>query len=235
MGKKKEFGEGILYTVTNYIYWLLLTNCYFWMANVLLLLAVLTLKPTVSNLALYFLALIPTGPAFSALCYAMEKLVREKSLSPTADFFRGYRVNLKDTMRMWLPMLAILFILVVDIHYYNSEPSTANQMLGAVLSVILLLFVVGSLYAFPINAKFKFRVRDVYRLSVYYSFKKRRATIGNAAIIFITLFVMSVTVDLIILFLASPVGFLLMWNSQEVMHDVKLNFIKRHEMEGHTT
>lgn len=54
MRREREFGQGFLYTMMNYIYWLMLTNVYFWFTNIICLLAILTLKPIVSNLVLYF-------------------------------------------------------------------------------------------------------------------------------------------------------------------------------------
>lgn len=221
----KEYGQGKIYSFTNHIYWLALLNIYFVLCNIVFLFIFLILEPTFSNIIFYFLALIPSGPAISALCFAIGKLVREKEIYPTKDFFNGYKLNFKDTMKLWLPMLLIIFILIVDLQYFHLEASVINQILSIVFLVVLLLISGLSLYIFPINVIYKFRTRDIYKLSIYYSFKKKKITFGNIGIVIITLFLMYVISDFLIIFIASLVCFAFMLNSKEVMEEIKVNYV----------
>lgn len=229
MDNGKEFGQGILSVVTNNIYWLALVNFYFIVCNFLFLFFFITLVPSLSNMIIYFVALIPTGPAISALFYTLGKLVREKEISPTKDFFYGYKLNFVDSLKVWIPMLIALFIIVVDLQYFNAEATTKNQVLAGILLVVLLLIATLSIYVFSINANFKFRVRDVYRLSMYYSFTRIKITTGNIAIVFLALFLMFITSDFLILFIASIVAYVVVLNSNPIIEDVKENFIKQEE------
>jgi|SRR5690625_160674 len=226
MGNKREFGEGLLSTFTNFVYWLMVLNVYFILTNIVFLFFFLALEPSFSNIILYFLALIPTGPSISALYYSTAKLVKEKEISPTKDFFHGYKINVIDSLKLWLPALTVLFIIVVDLQYFYAKATTFNQVLAGIFFVALVFILILLLYVFPINAQFKFRIRDIYRLSVYYVFKTMRVTTGNIAILFLTAFIMFVTSDFIILFLASLVCYILTLNNQAAMEDVKLNFVK---------
>lgn len=221
----KEFGQGKIHGFTNHIYWLAQINIYFVLCNIVFLFFFLTLEPSFSNIIIYFLALIPSGPAVSALCYAIGKLVRENEISPTKDFFYGYKLNFKDTLKLWLPMLLVIFILVVDLQYFYLEATVINQILAIVFLVVLILMLGLLLYIFPINVTYKFRTRDIYKLSIYYSFKKVKITFGNIGIFIITLFLMYVISDFLILFIASLVCYALMVNSKEVMDDIKLNYV----------
>ncbi|WP_404455188.1 YesL family protein [Virgibacillus necropolis] len=227
MDNGKEFGQGIFSDVTNHIYWLLLLTIYFVLTNVVFLFFLVTLIPSISNIIIYFLALIPTGPSISALCYSIGKLIREKEISPTKDFFYGYKLNFIDTLKCWLPLLLVISVLVIDLKYFNVQDSVSNQILGGLLLVVLILTLTVSLYVFLINANFNFRIRDIYRLSVFYCFTKVKATIGNIGIVIMTVFVMYVISDFIILFLAGIVCYALMMNSKQVMEDIELNFIKK--------
>lgn len=229
MASKREFGEGALTTFTNYVYWLMILNFYFILTNIVFLFFFLALEPSFSNIILYFLALIPTGPSISALYYATAKLVKEKEISPTKDFFYGYKINFKDTLKLWLPALLVLLIIIVDLQYFYAKATTFNQVLAGIFFVALVIILILLLYVFPINAQFKFRIRDIYRLSVYYVFKTIRVTTGNIAILFLTAFIMFMTSDFIILFMASLVCYLLTLNNQAAMEDVKLNFVKDNE------
>jgi len=226
MENKKEFGQGAFSTFTNHVYWLMVVNFYFVFSNIIFLSFYFTLEPVISNITIYFLALIPTGPSIAALYYSISKIIHEKDLSPTKDFFYGYKVNFKDALKLWLPLLAVIFVLILDIQYFNAEQTVMNQIQGGIILVILLVILVISLYAFPIHATYNFRMRDIYRLSLYYSFTKIRSTLGNISFMIITIFLMYMTSDLIIILLVSPVCYLMMLNSKEVMTDIKENFVR---------
>ena len=226
MEKGKEFGQGILSVITNHIYWLGLINIYFVLCNIVFLFFFITLIPSFSNTVVYFLALVPTGPAITALFSTLNKLVREKEISPTKDFFTSYKMNFIETLKIWLPLLLVVFILVVDLQYLNQNPSTMNQVFAGIILIVLLLIGSLSVYLFSITANFKFRIRDIYRLSVYYSFYKIKATTGNIGIVIVTLFLINVTSDFILLFLASLICYTMVLNNHSVTEDIRLNFIK---------
>ncbi|WP_299090501.1 DUF624 domain-containing protein [uncultured Metabacillus sp.] len=227
MEERKEFGQGILFIATNYIYWLLVTNLYFILTNSLFIFFFMTLKPSFSNIIVYFLALIPTGPALAALCYSMEKLVRTKELSPTRDFFYGYRKNIKDTFSVWLPILIVYFILLVDLQYLRQSASETSQILSIVIFILTIVWTMLCLNILIINSRYKFRVRDVFKLSVYYSFMKFKQTIGNLLILFIVAFLTVMTTDFFIVFTASIIAFLMMLNMKEMLEDIERNFLKK--------
>ncbi|MEH7180088.1 DUF624 domain-containing protein [Neobacillus vireti] len=225
MNPKNAFGEGTLFDVTNHIYALFMTNVYFVLSNIICLFFFLALEPTFSNITIYFLSLIPTGPAITALFYSIGKLIREKELSPLHDFIHGYKINFKDTMKFWLPLLLVLYILIVDVHYFNSNLSMINNVLSVVFLIGIVLIMILSVNAFLIIAGYKFRLKDIWKLSVYYSFKKVKITFGNISIIIISLFLLSVTSKFLILFIASLICYSFLLNSKGLLEDVKQNFV----------
>lgn len=222
MESKQEFGQGILYTITNYIYWLFLSNIYFILANSIFLFFFMTLQQSFSNIILYFLALIPTGPAISALYYSMEKLIRTKELSPTKDFFEGYKKNLKDTLLLWIPILIVFFILLVDFQYLQGS----NQILANVMLLLMIIGATLTMNILAINTRFKFRIRDIYKLAVYYSFNKFKNTIGGMFIIFLVGVLTVLTTNFLILFISSIVAYLLIVNAKGMLNDIESNFLK---------
>lgn len=222
METKQEFGQGILFTITNYIYWLFLSNIYFILANSIFLFFFMTLQQSFSNIILYFLALIPTGPAISALYYSMEKLIRTKELSPTKDFFEGYKKNLKDTLLLWIPILSVFFILLVDFQYLQGS----NQILANVMLLLMIIGATLTMNILAINTRFKFRIRDIYKLAVYYSFNKFKNTIGGMFIIFLVGVLTVLTTNFLILFISSIVAYLLIVNAKGMLNDIESNFLK---------
>jgi uncharacterized membrane protein YesL len=224
--QQREFGQGSLFTFTNYVYWLFLTNFYFILANAIFIFFFMTLVPTFSNIIVYFLALIPSGPAITALCYSMDKLVRTKEVSPTRDFFYGYKSNIKGTFSVWLIILIVFFILIIDLQYFRNSPTEMGQILSIVIFILTILWTIISLNAMIINSKFKFRTRDVFKLAVYYSFRKFKSTIGGVLILFILGFLTTVTTDFLVIFVSSLVGYLMMLNSKEILSDIQENFLQ---------
>ncbi|MBS4194131.1 YesL family protein [Lederbergia citri] len=226
MYKRREFGQGLFFIISNYIYWFTLTNIYFIFCNIIFFFAIITLEPIISNIIFIFLALIPTGPAITALCYVMDKLVREGEISPTKDFFLGYKLNFKDALKVWLPLLTAFFILIIDLQYFYQENTKFNQIMTIVFLAALFFLISFLLYVFPITAKYKFRIRDTYKLSIYYSFKKLKSTTGNIGILIISLFLIHITTNFLCFLIASVVSYLLTLNSREVMDEIKLNYTK---------
>lgn len=226
MEGKNQFGEGVLFAFTNYVYAFLLTNIYFILANSVFIFFFMTLEPSFSNILLYFLALIPTGPAISALFYSMEKLVRKKELSPTHDFFYGYKKNIKDILSIWLPILLVYFILFVDLQYLRQTPTEVNQILSIVIFVLIIVWTMLILNAIAISSRYKFRMRDNWKLSIYYSFLKVKNTVGNMLILFILAFITTVTTDFLILFVSSIVVYFFALNTKEMLSDIGMNFLK---------
>jgi len=227
--KKRDFGEGILFSLTNHIYWLLMTNIYFVISNAIFLFFFMTLEPTFSNITIYFLALTLTGPSLSALFYSIGKLIREKELSPLRDFLHGYKINFKDTMKFWLPLLLVLYILFIDLQYFNSNPSVTHHILSVIFFIGILITMIIMMNSFLINAGFKFRLKDICKLSIYYSFKKVKVTFGNIGIIIISLFLTTITSNFFIVFMASVICYVFLLNSRDLLEDIKLNFCKPHE------
>ncbi|MDN4525023.1 YesL family protein [Fictibacillus fluitans] len=227
MQKRKEFGTGFLYVLMNHIYALMLTNICFILSNVIFLFFFMTLEPSFTNITLYFLALIPAGPSISALFYSIGKLIREQELSPLRDYLHGYKINVKDTLKFWTPYLMVLYILFIDFQYYNTNLSFKNSVLSVVILAGIALLMVVSLNAFFINSGFSFRTRDVWRLSIYYGFKKPKITFGNAGIVIIALFMTMVTNSFFMVFTASLITYLFMLNSKTLLEDLKENFCKQ--------
>ncbi|WP_312098460.1 DUF624 domain-containing protein [Niallia sp.] len=227
MEQKKEFGQGILFTFSNYIYWILLTNIYFVATNALFIFFFMTLTPSFSNIGLYALALIPSGPAISGLFYSMEKLVRTKELSPTADFFYGYRSNLKGTFFIWTIILAIYFVLLIDLQYLRITVTPINQIIFVVLLVLTLIWTMLSINMLIINSRFTFRIRDLVKLSAYYQFIKLKETLGNILILFLVAFATVITTDFLVVFIASLIAMIMMFNSRAMLNHIESNFLKK--------
>jgi len=221
-----DYNQGGFFRFSNYVYWLLILNILFVITNIILFAALIALIPTISNAILYYLAFIPTGPALAALFHSLSVLARKKDVSPVQTFFTAYKENFKDSLKVWIPIITVFFILLIDIQYFNQQPTFFNQILNGVFLVAIFLLVIFSIYVLAITTHYTFRLRDIYRLSGYYLLTWIKRTTGNIGILFLTVVLMFFTSDFIIIFICSLVAWLLMLNTKPIIQDVKLRFVK---------
>jgi uncharacterized membrane protein YesL len=225
MPQKKEFGEGILYTITNYIWWFLLGNIYFGVLNIPLIFTLLIyfIRPVTVSLPqgfgfVFFLSLIPIGPAITALCGVMGKLVREKDAYFTRDFFKYYKMNFRQSLLIWVAELSILSILYMDLKYFKPQGSQAFSVFFMVIAVLI---TVWGLYSYPLISRFYFKTLDVIKLSIYYSIKKFKITIFMICNIIIGIFLILKVASIFLLCIIGIITFMNMYYLKDLFIEIE--------------
>ena len=206
MGKQKEFYDKPLFSIINYITWLLLGGLYFILLNIPLIFfyTLTSYNASLFSIALLFICLIPFGPALGALYSTMAEIVREKDISFTSYFFNSYKTQFKSNFKLWFVELLLLTIFFVDFQYFYLNMSSSG------LHIILGIFVlILGLYAFPINCRFHMKLRDIVALSFYYSIKKFYITLLKIIVTLIVLFLVAKIHALLVLFIPSILCFIL--------------------------
>ncbi|SFL51750.1 Uncharacterized membrane protein YesL [Gracilibacillus orientalis] len=221
-----DYNQGGFYRFSNYVYWLIIFNLLFVMSNILLFSAFILLIPSISNAIFYYIAFIPSGPACAALFHSLSVLARKNEVAPFKEFVQAYKTNFWDVLKVWIPIITALFILIIDIQYFNQNPTVWYQILSGIFLVLLFVMVIFAFYALVITTHYKFRIRDIYRLSLFYFFTWIKRTTGNIGILFLTVVLMFFTSDFIILFISSLVAWLLILNTKPMIQDVKVSFVK---------
>lgn len=224
MKRKREFGEGIIFTISNYIWWFLLANIYFWILNIPLI--IVTFSMVISgdynmNLLL-ILSLLPLGPALTALFSVMGKLTREGDVNVTKDFFKAYKMNFFESLFFWTFELGIILILWTEIKFVNSNGTL--YYLGIIPRLMLFIFMILTLYIFPILSRFYLKRKDVLRLSILYLFKKIYFGIFYIAAFCVLWFTLSKTSGaLVILFFVSIMGYFIMFLEKGMLQEIEEN------------
>lgn len=222
MKRKREFGEGVIFTISNYIWWLLLANLYFWILNIPLI--IVTFSMAISgdynmNLLL-ILSLLPVGPALTALFSVMGKLTREGDVNVTRDFFKAYRINFFESLLFWIFELGIILILWTEIKFVNGNQSL--YYLGIIPRLMLFICVAFTFYIIPILSRFYLKRKDILRLSIYYLFKKIYFGIFYIGAMFVLWFTLSKTSGvLIILFFVSIIGYFIMFLEKGMLQEIE--------------
>jgi uncharacterized membrane protein YesL len=223
---KKEFGDGLIFTITNYIWWFFLGNFYFLILNIPMLFVLFAFKTSALDgcQELVFIASAFIAPAFCALLSVMGKLRRESSVYITKDFFKAYKRNFLQAFFLGILELICLFMLYVDAfanRYVYKTP------IAAVVFVILAVLVLCiGMFAFPIISRFYLPTKDVLRLSIRYMIKKPKVTVLNIFALVATWLFYFCKPGITILFFASGLCFMMMDNEKEILKEIEEMYSK---------
>lgn len=219
-----QFGDGILFRLSNHVYWAMATELWFVVASLPLLVADMFLQRDASNAILYALAGSFLGPALAATLYCVRKIMREQDLDPTRDFLRGYRLNVTDTVRFWAPAIAVLTILMVDLRVLETRSSAVDSALQVAVSLVAVLVALWLMNMLAISTSFNFRQRDLARLSVFYLGKQLRVTLGNLATLFLAAVMLYATSDWVLVLCGSLFVYLFALNTAGLVAEVEARF-----------
>ncbi|MBZ9685958.1 DUF624 domain-containing protein [Clostridium estertheticum] len=222
---KSEFGEGPFYTITNYIFWFFLGNLYFLLMNIPLVFILLTVLSNGTNplpeglSVIAFICCIPIGPAATALFSVMGKLVREKDINITNDFFKAYKANFIQSLFLWTLEMVLIIILFIDTRFFIS------QNFPPILTIIMYVFIVFifmmGLYILPILSRFYMKSSNIIKLSSYYAFRKINVTFLNLASFLVVGFIFFKVTTFILVFISSIVCFLIMYYEQKILLEIE--------------
>jgi hypothetical protein len=178
-----------------------------------------------SNAPLAGLCLLPLGPALSAALYSLRSREGAEDLGPARSFWRGYRLNSFDVLRLWLP--AMLVLAIIALGFANLDVAGMPASYGAVLTVVALLVVIWSLHAVVIASLFSFRTRDTARLAAHYLGRLPLVSLGTASLLVLAGAVVVVTFDAVLALLGGLWAGLLLTNARRLVTDVAENFVVR--------
>jgi len=230
---KREFGEGPVYTITNYIFWFFLGNLYFLLLNIPLLIVLIVFlsngtKPLPEGYtSIIILCCIPIGPAATALLSVMGKLIREKDINMTKDFFKAYKANFFQSLFFWALEIIIISILIIDISFINS--SSFPRVITIFILIVIAFIFLMSLYVFPIISRFYLGTKDIIKNAAYYTIKKFNITILNLASFIVVGFIFFKVSSFILLFMWSIIFYLLMFYQQKILLEIEERLKKNSE------
>ncbi|WP_431923628.1 DUF624 domain-containing protein [Micromonospora wenchangensis] len=178
----REVGDGPLSRAAAAVYTVLVVGFLLVLTTLPGLVPVLLLDRDASNLPLVALCLLPVGPAVSAALYAVHHQRPDLTdLRPAARFRQGYRANLAQVLRIWVPLLLWLTVIAVNLTHLSAAGVPTGW------AVPLLAVGVGATLtggnALVIASLFTFRTRDVLRLALYFLVRTPTVTVGTALLL----------------------------------------------------
>ncbi|MCL1871859.1 MAG: DUF624 domain-containing protein [Promicromonosporaceae bacterium] len=221
-----DFGEGVLGRASRAIYWYIVLTLLLALASVPTLVIALLLAPSPSNVPFIALAFIPLGPALSAALYTVRARYTDEDLAPSKAFWKGYRLNWADVLRLWVPALVVIGIIGFVLAF--ADTAGIGTLYRIVLGIIGALVAAWALQGVAIATFFSFRTRDVARLAVYYLLMVR-VVLGVIALVLIAATVTWFLSELVL----ALIGGIWVWfwyqNDKPMLLDVFHRFTKQED------
>jgi hypothetical protein len=217
-----EIGPGVLSRFTAAVYRYLVLGVFLAVAGVPTLLVWMLLAPAPGNVAWFVAALLPAAPALSAALYAHRAWEREPDLSPARPLFRGLRMNLRDTLAWWVPVLAVATVLAVNVLF--AEQVAGGALLRPVCAVLLAVLAVWAGHLLVVSSFFSFRFRDVLRVAAAEFFLSWKASLGMLLLIAVAVGVVALASEAVLLLVAWAFALMLWVLVRPVVADVTKRF-----------
>jgi hypothetical protein len=220
---QRQFGTGPLSRVAAIVYRLIVVELLLLACVLPGLVPALLLARDASNLPLYAVCAIPLGPALSAALYAIGQHRPDLTdLFPAVDFWHGYQANLGPVLRIWLPLLAGLTIVAVNLAYFGA--AGVPSWWAALLVLVAVTAAVWGGNALVITSIFAFRTRDVARLAAYFLTRTPGATLGVLALLVVAAGVTAYASEAVLALAGSVLALLLLRTTRPMTSAIEKEF-----------
>lgn len=193
-----------------------------------LLLTILFLKPSFFAIGLWWLCLLPLGPAAIAALAAVGEYARTKTPGLYRHAWRFMRRNFQEGLRIWLPV----WIFTLPLMLYSRVELTAgprwlyfllpaSMLIGLFVSILLLT-------VWLIASAFTFKTSDYWRLAIGGLANHKMMLLANAIIALVGLCIGVWVSPLVLIVLASCLLVPLYYLNTPLLDWIKTNFTNSH-------
>lgn len=214
------FNMDKLFDTFNYVFWFFILNVLFWLFNIPLALFLIFIGITGigTYLPLFLVCLIPTIPTFTVILYCMNKLYKNKTISPFRDFVRGFKHNFLQSLVVWCVELLMLFIIYSNIKFFSIVMN--NPVLNGIFIGLLILITIVTPFLFLVISRFKMPIMSALRLSFTLTFTRPILTVTNILIclVFLILFELS---PAILLFVSTLFAFAMIYINRALFNELE--------------
>ena len=113
------------------------------------------------------------GPACTAMYYAIVKNIRKSRGYPSKTFFHSFKQNFKQAAVIGIGQIVIAAGLIFSflVAQGMNEKSYIGQVYYWLVIILAVLFVMVSIYVYPVLSRFSMKTKDILKLSLYMSFR----------------------------------------------------------------
>ena len=109
--------------------------------------------------------IITIGPSTTALYYVMLKRVRDEEGNIFQQFFRSFKLNFRQGAIVGIIMTVCGFLFLFDVMFYREAKGTVSDLFWFVSMMIFFVYLMVTIYIFPLIAKFENTVKNFFMFS----------------------------------------------------------------------
>ncbi len=106
---------------------------------------------------LFVLGCIPIftiGTSITAVYYVTNQMVREKYGVVRKDWWKSYKMNLKQTVPIWTVMMILVYLMYIGVQYARITTGAVHTVLVAAIIAVMLLLLFVTPLLFPLIARY---------------------------------------------------------------------------------
>lgn len=222
-GSRRHFGNGPLSQGAALIYTLLVVELLVLLTSLPGLVPLVLLTADSSNIPLAAACALPLGPSISAALYALRRRSGDiTDLHPAAAFWRGYRLNFLSSLKIWVPGLA--WLAVIGLNLANFGAADVPGWWAALLIAIAIAVALWVGNALLITSLFTFRTVDIARLALLFLARTPAVTLGNACLVVLAALLTAATSEAVLILLGSVFVLVFLLTSRRMIAAIEEEF-----------
>lgn len=128
--------------------------------------------------------IVTIGPALAAKYYIAMKMTRDEEPGVVVPFFKAFISNFKQSILVWVVQLAIIALVLIDWSWiidsgWNNVDFSFKFSIGVITAIVAMVNMV----AYPLIARFKLSVKELYKAIVVFVFTHFIQLLGILALI----------------------------------------------------
>lgn len=215
------FNFNKLFDICNYIFSFLILNLLFMLLNLPAIFFILFVG--ISNILDYFplflICLIPLMPAFNILVYCMNKCFKNKGFNLFKDFKKGFLLNFKQSLIIWIFELFFVFVLYSNITFFKLAFN--NTIVSCIFLGILILLLLMTPFISLLISLFSNSSLNIVKNALVLTFTKPLLAITNILILIVALVLFEISPGTTFLFIGSLISFMFVWANKSLIQELQ--------------
>lgn len=166
-------------------------------------------------LPFFLVCLLPAGPAFSAVLFAMNRMFRGTYTGAWKDYRAGYTDEFGKKILLAAVQGALLWVFWTNVEFFSL------QMPCLPLMILFIGLFAGTVLMTPnlylLASRYQMAVKDYFRGAVLLTITKPALTFGNLVAAVFILMLLEIKAGTVVLFMASIYGFLIVFMNRKAV------------------
>lgn len=172
-------------------------------------------------LPLFLLLALSVPPAFSAVLYAMRRLLDGTERGPVKDYWKGYKTDFFQKFRLGAVQMLAFFILWTNIEFFSKQLKNVPLTILFVLLFAMAAAVTPNLYL--LASRYEMKNRDIIKTACVLTITRPVCTLGMIAALGVVLAAFEIAAGTAVLFMVSIYAFLVVFISKGVLGALEEN------------